>query len=136
MTEEVKRLLKQINGKEVVYTGNKQFPDARINCVLLADPSQRVMSVKPIDSPEEVFDKIFASANRKMSNNAWIKLQDTIREPDFCVATMPFNQERSEAIFRVVASIPEKGEYVFSEILLNAKAENHSDFFGNPSCPY
>ena len=83
-SETLKELCNEIHGKEIVYS----FENKSFNCVILALPEQGQIVIKPLDSAEEVFEKL---GPRVCS---W----EEVNKPTFCFASFKMRSSKTEEI--------------------------------------
>jgi hypothetical protein len=120
MTEEMKKLQKEINGKRVVWTNEESWPGLKINAILLWEPKGDRVSVKQYGyTPEQMYDLL--------NDDDECYTLEQLRRPDDCLSTIAI--EHIEAL-RKLAKMKEGDEYNFTYITGRTFA------FGDPACPY
>jgi hypothetical protein len=132
MTDEVKALLKEINGKLVIYTGNEAYPEARVECIILADPKVGIISIKPYGHEVKDLKKYLISKGWD-----WTTVAE-LEKKNFCFSTHNVEQAifrglEAEAIsmIRRIIAIPPNGDYIFNDVRVKSLGAGIS-----PSCPY
>lgn len=122
---EMAELMKQINGKLVVYESSSNT-EIHIDAILLAPPGGSQVSVKPYGyTPKEILD-IYHKAGE-----AWVRLS-MLESPDFCFASSDTVESNLKSI-RAIAKL-KQNTGVFNIATLD-RGHKVSPF-SSPSCPY
>jgi hypothetical protein len=123
MTDEMKGLQKEINGKVVRWI-NKAWPTTAIDVILLWEPDNHIVSVKPFGyDPEELYMLLNDDGVREYYS------LDDLYAPEFCVAEHPV-YEAMGAVKRL-SNLKDGEYYIFDKVVGGERVG-----IGDPSCPY
>ena len=122
MNDEMKRLQKEINGKEVVL---KADIEGSPNCILIWPPSGKQISIQ-----------FYGYTDAEILKFVPHRTIEEINKPDYCLASIQcISVETGEFLkdaFKYIASLPNKGTLDFFKAMdITEEDRGHS-----PSCPY
>jgi len=120
MTEEMKKLQKEINGKVVVYENRD---GDKFDVILLWSPYGKQVSVKPYGYTEDELFNALQKADYDFD-------KQYVTRPEFCLVSVFINDKNKTALFGMAKL--EEGK-VFN---MNTVAGYATDSPFSPSCPY
>ena len=121
-SDEIKELMRQINGKEVVFTVDI-FPKLRLPAILLAPPDGPLVTVKPLCTPEAIIKEC------KKHAQGWSITLQRASKPEYCFASH-ITSESNISILQELAELSVGSDYSFAAVTNNAFSASR------PSCPY
>jgi hypothetical protein len=142
MKQEIKDLLKQINGKEVVWIDPTGFyKGIRVKCIILAHPDKPKVSIKPYGyTPIGLFRKL-----KQYCPTLKGTVEDVARET-FCLSTVglrdPFlglditDSIKVKMALEYLVEVPDKGELDWDALNRAVNDGEKRETGRSPSCPY
>lgn len=131
-SEEIKELMKQINGTEVVYQDEEE-DIVGFKAIILAPPGGSHVTVKPLeDSPEEVLEKFHAIGAKNLT-------LEMVKKPTFCYLELPITSAESNMqTLKNIATLKTGDVCEATTIIHQSESDKLIGAFTSkkPSCPY